>query len=168
MIRPTPKSGRNAMPSCIIVSLLRALFSLVVLSSCIYRSLCQNFTNALQLSDYLRLANSISNKGLLGSGKTESLQKSLLNGIEEVGQKPFRHIENSPEVLSKNGSIESTESMLLQKIKILTDKVLRQSDRSNLLKLDSMVTSRKFLTHSNTFCLPFVFNLSHFLMLQPA
>jgi len=149
MIRPTPRSSCSAMSCFIQFFLGKAAFLLFIFSFLAYRGLGQDHTNAPQLSDYTSLANSISDKALLYSDKIESLQKSSLKGIEEAEQKLFRHIRVSPEVFSKDASIESVESMLNNKLNNLSDKVVPLSARSYLPKLDSMFTSLKFLTQNS-------------------
>ena len=149
MIRPTPRSSCKAMSCFIQIFLRRTALLLFIFSFLAHRGLGQDQTNAQQLSVYTSLANSISDKALLYSDKIESLQKSSLKGIEEAEQKLFRHIRVSPEVFSKDASIESVESMLNKKLKNLNDKLVPLSARSYLPKVDSMFTSLKFLTQNN-------------------
>jgi hypothetical protein len=149
MIRPTPRSSSNAISCFIQVLRRRSAFLLFIFSFLGHLGLGQDHTIAQQLSDYTILTNSISDKALLYSDKIESLQKSSLKGIEEAEQRLFRHIGVSPEVFSKDGGIESIESMLSKKLQNLSDKIVPLSARSYLPKVDSMFTSLKFLTQNN-------------------
>jgi hypothetical protein len=125
--------------------LSRALYTLVIAICSYFPCQAQEQQNLLELSEKIRLAGSISNKAMSYAEKISSLQEASLHGIEEAEQKLFQKLKIVPNNLSQGTDVESLQSMLEKKLKSVSDKALPSLAISYLPKLDSMLTSLKFL-----------------------